>query len=409
MTLAALCLAALVGVLVASCLTSSNVGLTAMAAAWVLGLYVAPGYGVTPGLAGLLGWFPTDLFLTLAGTTLLFAATQSNGTLPNVVAAALRLMRGDARRAPIAFFLLAAVISGCGAGSIAAAALLAPSAAAVAVRLGVPPLLMSVAVAHGAVAGALTPVSPIGVVMTDKLRGIGLVEARWSIAFWNLAAGAAVASFAYFALDGLRRRAQARDSEFSTTAGGTESANVDGAARFDRRATLTFVVVAGVFGGAMFGGLHLGLAAFAGAALLFALRAADERSSMQAVPWNVVLMVCGVSMLVKLCEAAGSLDLLARALGRIATADTVDAWLALVCGGISIFSSTSGVVLPTFVPMVPDLIREVGGGDPERLSAAIVVGSNLVDVSPLSTVGALCIAAVPAEADPRRLFHQLLI
>jgi hypothetical protein len=36
------------------------------------------------------------------------------------------------------------------------------------------------------------------------------------------------------------------------------------------------------------------------------------------------------------------------------------------------------------------------------------VGSHLVDVSPLSTIGALCIAAAPADVDTRRLFNQLL-
>lgn len=409
MDLATLCLAVLCAVLVASCWTSSNVGLTAMAAAWVLGLYVAPYHGTQPGLGGLLAWFPTDLFLTLVGTTLLFAAAQTNGSLANVVAAALRLVRGNAQWAPIAFFVLAAGISAVGAGSIAAAALLAPSAMAVAARLGVAPLLMIVAVAHGAVAGALTPVSPIGVVMTDKLRGIGLAEARWSIAGWNFAAGAAVATAAYLLL-GKRSRQAPRAAEQAVPNGAEPKPSVDPAdAAFDRCTATTLAVVAGVFGGAMFGGLHLGLAAVSGAALLFLTRTADERSSMRSVPWNVVLMVCGVSMLVKLCETAGSLDLLAKLLGRVATADTVDAWLALVCGGISIFSSTSGVVLPTFLPMVPDVVREVGGGDPERLATAIVVGSNLVDVSPLSTVGALCIAAVPAEVDSKRLFHLLLL
>ena len=35
------------------------------------------------------------------------------------------------------------------------------------------------------------------------------------------------------------------------------------------------------------------------------------------------------------------------------------------------------------------------------------VGGHLVDVSPLSTIGALCIAAAPSE-DSRKLFNKLL-
>jgi hypothetical protein len=39
----------------------------------------------------------------------------------------------------------------------------------------------------------------------------------------------------------------------------------------------------------------------------------------------------------------------------------------------------------------------------------MVVGGHLVDVSPLSTIGALCIAALVAGTeDPRALFNKLL-
>ena len=75
--------------------------------------------------------------------------------------------------------------------------------------------------------------------------------------------------------------------------------------------------------------------------------------------------------------------------------------IALVTGLISIYSSTSGVVLPTFLPMVPSLVQQLGGGDPLAVALSINVGSSLVDVSPLSTLGALCIAAVRSEPGGR--------
>jgi hypothetical protein len=36
------------------------------------------------------------------------------------------------------------------------------------------------------------------------------------------------------------------------------------------------------------------------------------------------------------------------------------------------------------------------------------IGGHLVDISPLSTIGALCIAAAPVE-DSRALFNKLLV
>jgi Mg2+/citrate symporter len=65
------------------------------------------------------------------------------------------------------------------------------------------------------------------------------------------------------------------------------------------------------------------------------------------------------------------------------------------------------VVLPAFLPMVPGLAAQIGV-PPFSLAASMNVGGHLVDVSPLSTIGALCIAAAPASEDTRALFNKLL-
>jgi hypothetical protein len=80
-----------------------------------------------------------------------------------------------------------------------------------------------------------------------------------------------------------------------------------------------------------------------------------------------------------------------------------------VTGLISSWSSTSGVVLPTFLPTVPSLVSSVGGGDPLAVAISITIGSHLVDVSPLSTLGALCVATVTDAVEARTLFRRLLI
>ena len=84
----------------------------------------------------LLGGFPTDLFLTLVGVTLLFTMARGNGTLDRVVRAAVRCCRGNAGLIPFLFFGLSCAIASIGAGNIAAAALIAPLAMAVADRAG---------------------------------------------------------------------------------------------------------------------------------------------------------------------------------------------------------------------------------------------------------------------------------
>ena len=154
--------------------------------------------------------------------------------------------------------------------------------------------------------------------------------------------------------------------------------------------------------------LNLGLSAFAASAILLVAGAADETDAVRRVPWGIVMMVSGVSVLIGVLEKTGGMDLFTALLATTASPASVNGVIALVTGAISTYSSTSGVVLPAFLPTVPTLAASVGGGDPLAIALSINVGSSLVDVSPLSTLGALCVAAVSDPAASRRLFQALL-
>jgi hypothetical protein len=91
---------------------------------------------------------------------------------------------------------------------------------------------------------------------------------------------------------------------------------------------------------------------------------------------------------------------------RIATSNTVTGVVALLTGVVSVYSSTSGVVLPAFLPMVPGLASTLGAS-PLGIAMSMNVGGHLVDVSPLSTIGALCLAGAAAD-ESRMLFNKLL-
>ena len=75
-----------------------------LALAWIVGVYLG-GMSLNEVLSG----FPVQLFLTLAGVTLLFTQAQLNGTLDRVAHAAVRVCRGNAGLIPVMFFVLAGV------------------------------------------------------------------------------------------------------------------------------------------------------------------------------------------------------------------------------------------------------------------------------------------------------------
>jgi hypothetical protein len=119
-------------------------------------------------------------------------------------------------------------------------------------------------------------------------------------------------------------------------------------------------------------------------------------------------MVTGVTVLIALLEKTGGMDLFTSFLARASTPNTVTGVTAFFTGVISIYSSTSGVVLPAFLPTVPGLVERLGGGDALAIASSMNVGGHLVDVSPLSTIGALCLACAPHTEDGRALFNKLM-
>ena len=394
MSLAWLSLVALLTAIVVSCFSRLNVGVLAVAFAWIVGVYFG-GMSLNDVTAG----FPIQLFLTLTGVTLLFTQAQLNGTLDKVAHQALRMCRGNTGLIPVSFFLLACGISSLGPGNISTAAMLAPMAMAVAGRARIPPFLMAIMVGNGAGSGALSPFAPTGIIVNGLMDRIELSGFEWRTYWTNLVAHAVVAFGGYLLFGGWRLF----QSEFS---GGADAVTDGGA--FTRHHWITLAVILAVLAVVLFADANIGMAAFAGAVTLAALRVADHEQAIRRMPWYPIMMVSGVTVLIAMLEKTGGLELFSAFLARIATPVTATAAVAFVTAVISVYSSTSGVVLPAFLPTIPGLIARLGGGDPVAIAASMNVGAHLVDMSPLSTLGAMCLAGIANPDDVRPTYNKLL-
>lgn len=393
MSLGAVTLGALALAIVVSCISRLNVGLLALALAWFIGVYV----GDLP-LRDVTSAFPIDLFLTLSGVTLLFAQAHVNGTLDIVAHNAMRLCRGRVGVVPIMYFALGAALASAGPGNIATTGLLAPMAMATALKMRISPFLMAVMVGNGCNAGSLSPLAPTGIIVTGLMERIGLPGLELQTWAYNVAAHAIVAFGGYFLFGGLQLLARADRVE----------AEAEAAKSLDRHQVVTLGMIGVLILGVILGGFNIGMAAFAGAVMLSLLRAADDGEAIRRMPWGTILMVCGVTVLIGLLQTTGGMEIFSNLLSSIATQATVVPVLSVVIGIVSAYSSTSGVVLPAFLPTVPGLVENLGGGNALGIASTMNIAGHLVDVSPLSTIGALCIASVPSGDMSRRLFNQLL-
>jgi di/tricarboxylate transporter len=127
------------------------------------------------------------------------------------------------------------------------------------------------------------------------------------------------------------------------------------------------------------------------------------------MPWNTILMVTGVTVLVNLMSDVGGMDLFAKLIAQMSNASTVTLVAGFWSGLVSAYASTTGVILPMFLPMAPPLLKQVGGTDLLALVSSIIVCGFIVDLSPLSTTGAVFISNAGPKADKNKLFRNMLI
>jgi di/tricarboxylate transporter len=441
---------ALVLAVFVSCVSRLNVGVLAVALAWVVGVYIG-GMSVAAVMSG----FPSQLFLTLTGVTLLFALAQCNGTLERITHHAVRLCRGNCGTIPVMFFMLGAALSSIGPGNIATAALLAPLAMATAVRTGIPLFLMAIMAGNGANSGALSPFAPTGIIVNGLMERNGLPGYELQTYGYNLLAHAIVAFGGYALFGGLKlfraggtvrlkpdttgiaagdasvspvasgpstlRQAQGRPerSRGATDSGPPRASSRGGFSRigeaagngnagpFERRHWITITVITALILSVILANVNVGMGAFLGSVVLVLSGSADDGEAIKRMPWRVIVMVCGVTVLISLVEKAQGIDLLVSLVARVASAGTITAVASFLTGIVSVYSSTSGVVLPAFLPMVPGLAAELPGASALAIAMSMNIGGHLVDVSPLSTIGALCMAGAGAH-DSRDLFNKLL-
>jgi di/tricarboxylate transporter len=409
MSLAWISVAALVIAVTLSIFTTINVGILAMAMALIVGVFLG---GMTP--ANVIEGFPTDLLVTLVGVTLLFAITEVNGTLARLTARAVRLCRGHAGVLPIMFFVVGFVIATIGAGATPASALLAPPAMAVAGRAGVPPLLMAIMTGNGALAGTLSPFAPTGIVAHGVMARIGLGGVEWQTFAYNALAHTLVGFGGFLLLGGWRLFLPAKAGS-DADAGSHGSAAVqagdadEGNGPLDAAHWLTAVGIVALIVTVAGLGLHVGMMAIIIATALILLRAVDEGKAIARMPWGVILMVTGVTVLIVMMQETEGMALITRGIANVSNADTIQPVVAFGTGIVSVYSSTSGVVLPAFLPMVPELAAHLKTVNPLDIAWSMNVSASLVDLSSLSTVGALYIAGAAPGSDVRKLFNGLLM
>lgn len=398
-----------------------NMGALAFVGAFVIGLISRmPAKDIFAG-------FPGDLFVTLVGITYLFAIAQNNGTIDWLVHRAVWLVRGRIAAIPWVMFSVAAVLTGVGAVSPAAVAIIAPIALRFAQKYDINPLLMGLLVIHGAQAGGFSPMSIYGGITNQVVERAGLPRNDIALFLASLVFNFAVAVALYVFFGGHRaaRRIVDADQRAAADSPGTgvrasdpdsPTAALQGKAaeaaeletrhsrlNSHRALTLMGLITLGV--GSLGFELNVGLVAISVAVVLALLAPKAQKGAVDQVSWSTVLLITGVITYVAVLQRVGAVDLVGTSVSGIGAPLVGALLLCYIGGGVSAFASSVAVLGATIPLAVPFLLQ--GHVHAIGVVAAIAVSSTIVDVSPFSTNGALVVANAQG-LDKDRFYRQML-
>ena len=373
-----------------------NTGLISLAMALLLGRFA----GITD--KWLIASFNNSLFIMLLGVMYLFCIAQNNKTLELLAKKTINLCGEKINLIPWILFIMAAVFSAIGPGPISVGALLAVLIMALAQETKIEPIRLIPFGSLGAFAGGLTPITPSGIVAISVSEKNGITGVAFALPIKMLLMMLLYSLVLYFFVFKWHKVKPVK-------AEGVVKAEIP---KFSSKqwATLSGIVIVAVLSTVF--NVNVGLAAFAVSVVLTMIGAADEQAALSKLPWNTLIMITGVGVLISLVTELGGIDLLSNMLSVFMGPKTASAVMALLGGVMSWVSSASGVVMPTLIPTVPNLVETLPGTNALEIVVGLCIGAHAAAVSPLSSCGAMMLAAYSTSSNVdakgrNKMFAQL--
>lgn len=334
----------------------------------------------------IIGGFNYSLFLMLLGVTYLFGLAEINGTLKLLTRKITVLAGKHTYMIPVVMYVFATVLSALGPGTIPTTAIMMVFGMTLAVEMKINPAMLAAIIFLGAAGGGMSPLAATGIIGLDLCQGFGLTGIEMPLLVNGILSSTVYAALVYVAFGGYKLKSDVV-LQFSDIPA------------FNKEQIITLIGIAGMVGLVLLFKVNVGLASFTVAMILSFLRVSDEEQALKKIPWGTLLLICGVGVLMNVIIALGGIDLLSASLASIMSANTATTILGVTAGVMSWFSSTSGVVMPTLIPTIPHIIEQMSiSVNPVEWVTAISMVSNTAGISPLSTGGALALAAYSAEA-----------
>lgn len=390
--------------------TGHNTGLLAIIFAYLIGCFAI---GMKP-KAVIASW-PISTMFVIFSVSLFYNFAMVNGTLEKTARNLLYACRHFPGLLPFALYFASAGIAALGAGFFTVMAFMAPIALLICDEADMDKLIGAVAVNCGALSGANFMTSGSGIIF----RGL-MDDGGFAVSSFQYSAVIFVASviFSLLLIAGFRYIPR---SNRNIGKGGSfdKPEPFTGKQKQNLYLMISMILVVLIFPimNIMIPGnttisyvnskLDVGLVAIIFSVIALFLKLAPQKDVIAKVPWNTIIMICGVGMLIQVAIEAGTIDLLASWAGSNLPVWAVPVAFSVVGAIMSFFSSTLGVVCPALFPLVPALAASTGI-NPLIIFTCIVIGAQSSAISPFSSGGSLVLGSCPSEEERTAMFPRLL-
>ncbi len=390
--MAAISLIALLICIVLSFIKKINAGILAIPLAFLVGVYLV-GMKSKEVIAG----FPTSLVFTLLGIMFLFGIAANNGTLDKVAQFISDLAGSRVKLIPFLLYFFSVAVSCC-VGGIIGGSLVCPIAMSVGKREKIPDYIIACAVIFGVQGGAMTKIAANGIIALGLMEQIDMPGRMLPLWLHMMLSALVCFTVTYFVGGGAKLQTVGLPGAVREKIVFTDKQKITLAA------LVVLIVCTAVFK------TDVPLTGFTIGAILILLGCGTANEAISKISWSTIMLLAGVSMLVNVIKVAGGIDAASAWLASIMTSRTASSIMILTAGAMSAVSSATGVVMPTLIPTAPEIAMQMGGTVAvEAIVSSVVIGANIVPISPLSTMGGIAMACSNEDTDKDKLFRDLLI
>lgn len=386
MNLGAVSLILLIAAIVIGFWRKANVGILCIGFSMIL--MIAYGLDSKEVIAG----FSSSLFIQMVGITYLFSIINGNGTLELLAKKMVALVGKKRHLIPFVMYALGFIICAVGPGAIPSLAIVPVIAIPVAISAGVNPIMTAVIGDLGVMSGRMSPLTPESAVVRELMEAQGMKGNTIPIMIGMIITALVVAALVYVYYKGWKVDENVSVSE-------------EKLAKFNTRQWLSLAGLLVLAIGALFFSWNVGLTGFLVGTVLVVLGDAQEKKAIAGIPWNVILMVMGVGILMNIISISGGIDIMVAGLEKVMGPHTAAMIMAIAAGIMSFFSSGLGVVFPTLIPTASGLASGLGVSA-VQLVTVIVIGGTVSGFTPISTTGALIMAGVAQQENADERFPQ---